>query len=341
MSFLEEQGQTTVFGLIIGFSMLCLIGSTVLLPKPWGVTIGAILYLGVIGAGLGAGTVLTRDKYVQYTNNQLLLRPSNAKFNLFCVNGKSKLLKDGWKAMYLNLTWPKKILEFPDKQQQVAILYKGLWTDHIEYHSLDVDVAGFSFTHPHSEVLEVKQLTKSKASMDHGIYCPTFMLIAGSKTATPIIDIDVDTKVTDPKARHLIQGYKEQMQEYKRRYDETLSQVHNLEDVNGQQEDTIEGIMRGRSGVREAGIEYATTIYDAIGNLEKAIKVMKGTNPMDYLKYVFLVLIVVVIVLFLHYTPSVTTGIMQAINSPVIDVAVALVAIAAILIVVRYTRRGK
>jgi hypothetical protein len=302
------------------------------------------MYLGIIGFGFGAGTVLTRDKYLQYTLIQLVVRPSNEKINLFITGGKSKPLQDDWKAMFLNLTWPKHILDYPDLQEQVAIMYPGSWAnDHVHYHSLDIDVAGFSFTHSQAELLDVKQLSRNAASMDHGIYCPVFKLIAGSKTATPILDIDSSElkEITDPKARLLVKAAKDDAQEYKRRADEYLSQIHNLEDVNGQQEDTIEGIMRGRSGVREAGIEYATTVYDAIGNLEKAIKIMKGTSPMDYLKWVFLGGIILVIALFLHYTPNVTNGIMQTINSPFVDIVVALVAVAAIFIVVRYTRKEK
>jgi len=342
LSFLENQGQTTIIGLILGSSMLALISCTLLLPRPLSVIVGGVLYLGIIVGGFGFGQLYVRDKYIQHPMVQLVLRPTNFKMNLFFRSGRSRPLKNGTSAMFLDLTWPKKILDFPDKQEQVAIIYPGQWQkDHVNYHGLDIDVAGFSFTHPNADLLVVKQFDKNKASLDHGIYVPVFKLISGSKTDVPISDTEsVDLKtVTDPVIKLKIANLQDELQNTKSRADEATSENHRLEEVVHQQERQIDGLMRGKGGIKEFSIEYLTTIIDAVGSLKGALKNIKGTSISDYFKYILIGFAVLLIILYLNYNPSVVDGIIRTMNNPLVVIAIALVAVAVIILALRWRRR--
>ncbi len=293
--------------LMISFAWLVIIGAV--LPEYAGV-VGPIGYFAIIFGGLFGTEIAIREYVNSYPYLKILSRPDNDWLHAFLSPpGSTRQIGPNRYTTTLDLRFPIKLEEF-GTVKRIELHHDGKWSERIKFRRGMCVWSGFSVPHPQTEIIEVFQVPKASAMMDHGEPVPVFVLKSASmdyyygrpSSGTPVAyDVKVD--------RERMRTLEEQLAEADRQSSEWHMRAIAAEEVIDQQKAEIKGLLEAKTGMKDLAYEYLLTIYQAMGSIERALMHVKGTTWNKALvKYVAMTVLGLAVVGLVWANPEILTA---------------------------------
>ncbi len=318
--------------LMLSFVWLVLIGA--ILPE-YANILGPVGYFGIIFGGLFGTEIAIREYVNSYPYLRMLVRPDNEWVHAFLSPpGNPRRIGPNQYTMTIDLRFPIRFGEY-ESVKRIELHHDGRWSERIKFRRGMCVWSGFSVPHPQTEIVEVYQ---TNVMMDHGEPVPVFVLASasldyhhGRPRGSTVEDFDSWVERRDRET------LKEQLAEAVRQKAEWHMKAIAAEEEIEQQKAEIKGLLEAKTGTKELAYEYMLTIYQAYGNLHKALAHLRGPIlNRDLIRYVALTILGLAGVALVWANPDILT--MLASN---VLVLVAVIVVAGAVIVLLLQRRRK
>ncbi len=320
--------------LMLSFAWLILVGA--ILPE-YASVVGPVGYFVIIFGGLFGTEIAIREYVNSYPYLRILVRPENDWLHAFLSPGGSKRIGPNKYTTTLNLRFPVKLEEY-GAVKRIELHHEGKWSERVKFSRGMCVWSGFSVPHPQTEIIEVFQVPKASAMMDHGEPVPVFVLKGASmdfyygrpsSAAPEAYAVKVD--------RERLDTLTAQMAEAERQKSEWHTRAISAEEVIDQQKAEIKGLLEAKAGVKDRAYEYMLTIYQLVGSIEESLTQMKGTTWNKALvKYIAMTVLGLSVVGLIWANPEILT----VLASNVL-VVLAVIVVAGAIIVYATRRKGR
>jgi len=326
-----------MFWLFLGFFLMMFFAS-IGLPM-----IGQAAYFTSIFIGIFGTEAFLRIWTSKYAYLEMLIRPSNKKLHLFIDEVIPRKVGEHTYAEKLILGFPIRYEDF-GKVKQVMIYHKYPWSKRVRFRSGYAVYTGQLVSHPQTETIEVYQMPGATLGIDHGEVIPCFWLRSASQDANiealrsggPVtLESTMDSSSAE------VQTLRAQLAHAKQLAAEWQQKALAYEAIVEQQKNEIRALSEKEDNLKNAAVEYLLPITEGQGDVEGALKHIRGEGAVlpGFSKWLIPTVAIVGILGVMVLRPDLKERVVEFVSTPGGMLVAGIIIVAMILVVIYLWRR--